>query len=492
MKELSHYLHDLDEVQWLTFLQYLELLPDKNEPWKKIRQLAELVRGEKDKNLGAAYYSKILYGEEKTDTIERMERMLKKRYLEFITLDYNLSADEKDFDYVSIQLEKKATAFRTLSRTKNSHGSERDLLDEIIKVAKEYECYPVLVAHLKLKKQYWSHLGQENYDALCSEIECYKKNEDAAALTTDCLCRLQMLEHYNKSENPLDFINKKIPLLKKIVADYNYKYAVYVLKLFEQEEQTLLKNYERAAAICFEIVEIVEKNKQIKTRHRMGIAQAQLSKTLIYSNRFSASIKHARKSLEYFPYASPNYICSKEDEFYGLFYNKEYIKAEECIRFILAHSSAEESGEFHYAIFNLLLANVLFMQKKFAEALQLLQGPLEISQDKAGWAIGLRLLRILIHIELAKHDEASKQIEQLRKFIEFTESNQTEVTLRNKTIVKFLSLADKAGFVFSRLNGKAHEHLSELKTGNNGNAWEYFSSELIPIHEWATSTTKKP
>src|SRR3990172_3213122 len=317
MKELSHYLHDLDEVQWLTFLQYLELLPDKNEPWKKIRQLAELVRGEKDKNLGAAYYSKILYGEEKTDTIERMERMLKKRYLEFITLDYNLSADEKDFDYVSIQLEKKATAFRTLSRTKNSHGSERDLLDEIIKVAKEYE-------------------------------------------------------------------------------------------------------------------------------------------------------------------------------FYGLFYNKEYIKVEECIRFILAHSSAEESGEFHYAIFNLLLANVLFMQKKFAEALQLLQGPLEISQDKAGWAIGLRLLRILIHIELAKHDEASKQIEQLRKFIEFTESNQTEVTLRNKTIVKFLSLADKAGFVFSRLNGKAHEHLSELKTGNNGNAWEYFSSELIPIHEWATSTTKKP
>ncbi|MEK6614608.1 MAG: hypothetical protein AABZ32_00625 [Bacteroidota bacterium] len=52
------------------------------------------------------------------------------------------------------------------------------------------------------------------------------------------------------------------------------------------------------------------------------------------------------------------------------------------------------------------------------------------------------------------------------------------------TIVKFLSLADKAGFMFSQSTGTSREHLSELITGNNGNAWEYFSPELIPFHEW--------
>ena len=342
-----------------------------------------------------------------------------------------------------------------------------------------------------MKKQYWSKLGQEKYDALCRDIERYKKHEEAAELTMDCLYRLQMLRHNKRSKNALPFIKQKTAMLKKIISGYDHTLAQYVIKLFEQEEQTLLKNYENAVKICFEILSIVSTNKSVKTKTRMGIAHAQLSQTLIYSNRFSASIKHARKSLEYFSPSSLNYICSKECEFYGLFYNEEYAKAEECIRFMLAHSRRKEIGEFRHATYNFLLANALFRQKKFAETLPLLSHPLEISHDKAGWSIGLRLLRIMLAVEMAKYDEASRQIEQLRKFIAFTEKNQTEVTPRNKTIMKFFSLADKSGFVFRRLNGISLEHLSELKTGNHGSAWEYFSPELICIHRWAESKMKK-
>jgi len=79
----------------------------------------------------------------------------------------------------------------------------------------------------------------------------------------------------------------------------------------------------------------------------------------------------------------------------------------------------------------------------------------------------------------------------LSPMMAFTEKNQTEVTPRNKTIMKFFSLADKSGFVFSRLNGKCHEHLSELKTGNNAQAWEYFSPELIIVHHWAEEKMQK-
>ena len=481
-------------------MQFIELFPDKNEPWKKMIELAQLVRAEKENNFGAAYYSKKLHSVSKgangtsilnkTVTTDRSARRIKKKLLEFISLDYNLTAEEKDVDYIGIQLQKKSIEFRVLSRMQKSHRSEHDLLDDIIKQAKNYECYSILVAHLQMKKQYWGKLGQENYDALCLEIEHYKKREEAAETTMDCLYRLQIFEEYNKNANPLSLIKEKIPVLKKIVADYTSPLALYVLKLFEQEEQALLKNYEKATAICFEIVKIIETNKTIKTQCRMGIAQAQLSQTLIYSNRFSESLKHVRKSLEYYSYGSFNYICSKGCEFYGLFYNQEYLKAEECIRFMLTHSPREQVGEFRYAQYRFFLANVLFRQKNFAEVIQLLNDQFEISHDKAGWAIGLRLLRIMTTIEMENHDEAGKQIEQLRKFITFTERNQTEVTLRNKTIMKFLSLADKEGFMFSQLNNASYKHLSELITGNNGNAWEYFSPELIPFHEWAEGKMK--
>jgi len=150
MNDLSHSLYALDQMQWKKFLQFIEFFPSPNEPCKKMMQLAELIRKEDDKNLSAAYYSKKLYAEEKTSTTERVARMVKKKFLEFISLDCNLGSEEKDLDYIQIQLQKKSTQLRAFSRLKNSPGSQMDLLDDIIRQAKEYECYTVLVACLKL------------------------------------------------------------------------------------------------------------------------------------------------------------------------------------------------------------------------------------------------------------------------------------------------------------------------------------------------------
>jgi hypothetical protein len=495
MKQLHRLIHSLTEHEWKTLLNFLAFFPNKNEPWKKIFGLAKLIRKTEDENTAAKIYSVKLYGKQKESALIRTGQMLRNKILECLTLDVNIAdtISKDDGDYVLIQLKKKAAQYHSIKFTNPNTAIAQDLLDEIIKQAKEYKFFKILVEHLKFKKSYCLSLGSKEYEKLCSEIEFYEKCENEEYVANDYLYRLQLLDHHHKNHNKISFLENAIGNLKTNYGVCKSKFILYILKQLEQEYYIAIKDYEKAKNACLETHNIIRNNKVIYKKQRMGISYAHLSNCSIYLNKFSETIDYARKSLEYFPKDSANYMCSKEAEFYGLFYHSNYKEAAECVKYILNNSVRKELGELRYAQFNYLLANAWFKQNKYDQVLNILNNERELSKDKAGWEIGLRILRIKTNIEIAKFDDAGKQTEQLRKFIAYNEKkmlsarkeekNKDRGQIRNKIISKLLSLAEKNGFIFSNLNGKTNEYLSELKNGKEC-AWEYFSPELIPFHEW--------
>jgi hypothetical protein len=150
---------------------------------------------------------------------------------------------------------------------------------------------------------------------------------------------------------------------------------------------------------------------------------------------------------------------------------------------MITSATRKELGEFRYSKFNYLLANSLFKQRKFNDALHLLAQSREISKDKNGWEVGARVLTIMALIESLKLDEASLAILSLKQFFKRTDKI-TPISLRDKIILNLLLGAERKGFVFTTLNGNTEKYISDLQFNNEKTRWAPFTHEVIPFHDW--------
>jgi hypothetical protein len=145
---------------------------------------------------------------------------------------------------------------------------------------------------------------------------------------------------------------------------------------------------------------------------------------------------------------------------------------------------------YHKSKFIYYEACVLFATNQFKPALQLLSKSLKIEKDKAGWNIGIRVLMAMVFIELNKIGEASTCIATLRKHIERI-SKRKEIKERDLLILKLLRELEKDGFKRNEKNKTAAKLFAELSDKNKPTAWNYYTPELIPFHEWAKTLPEK-
>lgn len=93
-------------------------------------------------------------------------------------------------------------------------------------------------------------------------------------------------------------------------------------------------------------------------------------------------------------------------------------------------------------------------------------------------------------IELLKLDEASNLIHSLKLFMIRTDK-KTAISTRDKKILNLLLVAERNGFMFHILNGKAEKYLSLLCSETEEYRWEPFTHEIIPFHVWFAEKTGK-
>ncbi|HET7817704.1 MAG TPA: hypothetical protein VFL70_00200, partial [Bacteroidia bacterium] len=325
-----------------------------------------------------------------------------------------------------------------------------------------------------------------------NELNKYKIKQEAFIKAEQYYQNLIMLYDYNGKCDKKKVNTFLIAIIAEVGKDYEQTQSPiisYYLKIFEMDHYQLHENHVKAKDTCLELLDIVRYNKSVYRKERVGIVYDHLSRCEYYLENYKQAAEWAKEAHKYFNRGSDNYCVALEQEFYALLAMEDYDKAKEAADKMRTGAAKEELGAFRHAKYNFLFANALFKGGRYKEVITLLSQGLEISKDKAGWEIGIRVLGIMACLELERFNEAAFSIERLRKFIAFTEK-KTPVSVRDKTIGSLLQALEKQAFAFTSLSAKAGKYLELLSSKEKEYCWEPFTHEVIPFHEWLKSKCK--
>jgi hypothetical protein len=536
MDELYSLLRSFTPGEWSSFRNYLTCFTTYNPRDLKQLKLAEMLAGAKECP-SHDECAIALYGTKHEHSFDELKSTLKEKVLDFLLTD--ISDDKKveldEADLAIIRMKKKSAQFQQLYYSKKRTPIVLYLLEEIISLAKEYEQYLLLVEHLKAKKNLVSFkLGEDSFEKITNEMDHYSKCSYLFNKAEHYYFELIMSYDYNSKPNK----TKIFSLLKKAIPEIQIKneeikspYVKYYLKNLEMDFYQLQGDYLKSRSVCLELLDIVRNNKSVYRRQRVGIVYDHLSRCEYYLGNYELAVQAAQNAQQHFNAGSENYCIALEQEFYALFALKNYTDAGTVAvaNRMLTAASRKELGEFRWAKYNYLLACALFKLGRFTETLNLLSQNLEISKDKTGWEIGLRTLKIMALVELNKHAEAELAVLALREFIKYTDKKvkaeaevkdgstgspqapATGVSRRDRMIFNLLMQLQRTGFMFEALgNKKAEDNLAALAAKPHTSAtpqsglpnatnpkseidiaWEPFTHELIPFHEWFAQKMKR-
>ena len=487
MLDLHSLLHSLTSSEWQSLQSYFTCFSAQGEAGSKYLELAQMLMKEEVCPSEKQCCLKI-YGAKKDHSFDMLKARLKDKILDFLATDIcdkTKYIDEVDLAY--IQIKKMSAQYQQLFYSKPRLGLTYKLVDDIIDLAKKYEYYFAAAEHLKLKR------GLTSWQK--SKLEFDKINVEIASYFLKSVLLVKTESYYQELIMLYDFsgkLNKKalLSFLTSAIADVSKGYNQtkspiinYYLKYLEMAFATVHKNYSSARSICLDLLDVVRNNKSVYRKERIGAVYDNLSRCEFYLSRLEQAAEYAIEAQKHFIPNSVNYCTALEQEFYALFGMGRYEQSTLVVNKMLGSASQKELHEFRYSKYSILHANTVFMQNKFDEALEILSREQAISRDKAGWEIGVRLLKIMTLIEMLKLDEAVMAIKSLKEFFKYTDK-KTPVSKRDKTILNLLLILERAGFMFSTLNGSTEKHLKALRSQDEATRWEPFTHELIPFHEW--------
>ena len=513
MQDLHSLLHSFTYGEWASFQSYLTSFTAHDQGKLKYLQLAKiLMNSETAPSHDACCIS--IYGAKNVHSFNELKSSFREKALDFLLTD--ISADKQkeldEADYAVIKIKKKSAQFQQLFYSKKRIPLLYPLLDEIIFLSKEYERYSLLVEHLRIKRNSigWKK-GEKEFAKINKEMENYEA----------CSRMVNKAEYYYyelmmKSDPSGKQSDQKLKsFFEKATVELDAYYEQTKSALIKYHNEFLklgysihVKNYLKARSICLKLLEVVRNNKSVYRRQRIGVVYDNLSRCDFYLGNFEQAAEFATEAQKHFKLNSENYCIALEQEFYALFAMNNYEKAVDIANKMISNAPSKELGEFRFSKYNYLLANALFKQRRFNEVLDLLSQNRELSKDKTGWEVGARTLTIMTLIEMLKLDEAGLAVHSLKQFykrldskiINISETNspdgeiaasenekETSIRSRDKKILNLLLIAERAGFMFSTLNGNTNKYAKALASEF---PWEPFTHELIPFHEWFAKKMK--
>ncbi|MBI4929849.1 MAG: hypothetical protein HY841_03740 [Bacteroidetes bacterium] len=430
----------------------------------------------------------------KKDAFAMLKSRLKNKIADALNTFMNEETKEAldEVDYAAMVIDKKSAQYRQFFYSKPGLDITRNLLEETISLGKKYELYDKLITSLKFKKFRYTHKqGEEAYDALSSEIELYEKCNRASSKANDYYYRLIFMQSQKGKEDAAKIqkhLSGAIKELEKLYDQTKSNTVNYFLKNLELVNQLNNKDYLQARRVCLEFTQIIHSYPSVYRKLRIGIAYDYFSRCELYLGHYDSAAENAQLAQKQFSPESDNYSVAKAQEFFALFYAGKYNEAEAVAQSMLS-ISRNELGEWRYAQFTYLHACALFKLGKFEEVFSILSRQLEISKDKSGWELSLRVLRIMALIEMEQLKQASAEILSLKTFV-MRLQKETSITKRDRKILAWLLNLEQNGYVFEKMNGQTEESLFLLSSDKPDYTLKLLTPELIPFHEWANSKMK--
>lgn len=393
-------------------------------------------------------------------------------------------------------LKKKAILVKAIFRKLNERKvtTINKLILDIIHEAERFQFYDILVEVLIIQKHMVSiRKGLPEYNKIHHQIEFYDKCYKAVQNANDAYYRVIINQNFitllTKNQRILELKNAIKTLQKDYLStkaeEVNYYRYILTLALYEFEN-----NYKEAIICCKKLIIILRRNSITYSTRRMGYAFGNLAIFHIYLKAFGQAVTYAKKAYKFLIPNSLEYTNNREIEFLANFHNQHYSNATQVLDDLISHS-LQDIGKFRASLYKYYQACIAFSTNKCKETLQLLNQSLEIEKDKATRNIAIRILLAMTFIVLEKKDEARTVMGSLRKHIE-RNGKTKEIKERDILIFKLLRELEKDNFFRNEHNKKAAALLAELSDKNKPTAWNYFTPELIPFHEWVMGLPVKP
>lgn len=452
----------------------------RNGDYNKILPFFELLLDAEDSTSVSPSELKQLRGNNK---IEEYDSLLEEIILDYLISRQNLQTypESNGLLYAVLKSRKKRLHITYLTAVKQRSSIALKVIDDLIDLSKQYQLYEILAEVLVVKKNLLGlRKGSNVFNALRREIEYYRFAQWAVDRGLDLYYELMIYHTYkgNPDENQLKaFLQSAIEEVEGYLNRVPSAVLKYYLTIFKIDQAGAVGDYQNAVKLGFDKLKLLENSPVVFTSNRIGITYDDIATTQLMMGSNKPAYKHTRLAQQYFVFRSYNYYVAKRNEFLALFYDRKFKEAFAEINSLVKSSKYTPAGMHSTNV--IYLAFTRFKLHDFKQALKLLSQPLEITSDKTGWDIAVRMLTIMTLIELKRRDEARMHIDKLRKHVE-RYSKKDHVTPRNRIINN--ALQTLARYEFSFTHPSMQKYIGQLK--ETGHAWKPLTPELIPFEQW--------
>ncbi len=482
-EDLRRMIHCLDKPRFDHFMRCLQL-PVNGVPPAKAIGIVTFLKKNKEANLQETFLANYK-GSNKSTFMKQVIR-IKEKLFSSILDDENIHRPGSYTACTRAIIEvRKNTMIAKLFPSLTFEGNLIAFLDKNIAKAKKFELFDELIELLHYKKQFVSsRYGVIQAAQIYKEIEYYTGSRDAVLVAFKHESRFNGL-YNSQSHITEDQFNLKsaIAELKSWSKKFKSTFLEYHIYNYEIKLHLFEHHFEKAEEILDALFEFRKKNSHILNGGVINSIEMLAIGVKLQNCKFRESLLLISKAKNSHGLSLLSIMIITLFEFYNLFYQGNYDSSRIVSEKLLLDSTLFQSNYFKN-LFKVIKSVLFLLDHNYHESNKLLTDLPEFEKDKAGWNLGVRLLRIMNYIEMDKLDTAELQIESMRKHIERTEKSGIKVRKRDKTILKILIELVKQDFSFKKTMLKKADLFTLLGSTEFDYCWEMMKHEMIVFHVW--------
>ncbi len=482
-EDLRRMIHCLDKPRYDHFMRCLQL-PANGVPPAKSIGIVSFLKKNKDAGMQETFLANYK-GSNKSTFMKQVIR-IKEKLFSSILDDENIHRSGSYTACTRAIIEvRKNTMIAKLFPSLTFEGNLLAFLNRNIAKAKKFELFDELIELLNYKYQYVaSRYGIPKSKAIAIEIDYINATKSATMIAM----RYDFL--YTGIVNSQSTFSKKMLDLNSIICElesYSHKFHSAILEFylikFRINNMLHQRDFHQANEMLKSLFDFKNKNHEIINSGIMVSIDLILAQINLFNYKFSEALICISRAKTIKGTSLFNAMLISLIEFNHWFY-LGIIDLSKKISSKLTLDSASYQANYFKNLFSVLKSILLFLDRNYRETNKLLTDLPEFEKDKAGWNLGVRLLRIMNFIEMDKLDTAELHIESMRKHIERTEKSGIKVRKRDKTILKILIELVKQDFNFQKTLAKKADLIALLGSTEFEYCWEMMKHEMIVFHVW--------
>lgn len=428
----------------------------------------------------------LVYGQSKALALDKLILRLRDKVLDVLLLEINVKREGvyADRSKAIFEIRNRISAGTTmLSRGKAEIALY--LLNYAIDEAKKYEYYDeLLIAQKFIMQSSALRKGIKEHNRQMDIFKSFQFCREAAERAEFAYNEFCVRDAFTaEGESTMLWLQKTIREINKDYAatqSATVRYYQYYLEAHFYERQ---KNFRKQGRVIRNLIELLDTRTAVFSKQRKSIALINLAFCDIKLLNFSEAINHCIEAEALQQADNFNMAQSREFRSIAYYYCGEFAKAEELLDEILNSSYSKQSGEFHTGRRLYYKACCCFMQRKYNDALKILNEINPIEKDAEGWNVAVRLMLIITLIEVINHDSASSHTKSLYFHLHRLQKEK-ELHPRTKLIASLFYKLEKNGFQFQPTYQEAKEKFDSLFDNTPETGWQTLTPEMVPIHKW--------